>query len=89
MSLPLTKHPWKVRLALTPAVCKLLESLLHRCRWMCRLENMRAARARGSSVACVEETLRNVDLDITSMSSSTAKNAAIVSIKKQPLHHQY
>lgn len=89
MSLPLTKHPWKVRLALTPAVFKLLESLLHRCRWMCCLKNMRAAQGPGGSAACVEEMLRNVDLDIASMSSRTAKNVAIVSLKKQALHHQY
>lgn len=83
MSLPLTKHPWKVRLALTPAVCKPLESLLPSLPRTCCLENMRAARGADGSAACVEETLRNVDLHIASTSSRTAKNAAIVSIKNR------
>lgn len=34
MSPPLTLHPWKVRLGLTPAACTLLESRLHHC-WGC------------------------------------------------------
>lgn len=48
---------------------------------MCSLENMRAAQGPQGSAACVEETVRNVNLDIASTSTKTAKNAAIVLIK--------
>lgn len=39
---------------------------------------MRAAQGPQGSAACVEEAVKNVNLDIASTSTMTAKNAAIV-----------
>lgn len=48
---------------------------------MCLLENMRAAQGPRDGAACVEETLKNVNLEIACTSTATAKNVAIVFLK--------
>lgn len=84
MRLPLTLHPWKVRLGFTPAAAASEISPPSVMR-MCCLENMRAAQGPQGSTACVKETVRNVNLDISSI--STSQECSYCFNEKQPLYH--
>lgn len=48
---------------------------------MCTLENMRAAQGPQGWAACLEEMVKNVNLDITAVSTRIVRNAAIVFMK--------
>lgn len=83
MRLPLTLHPWKVRLGFTPAATATEISPPSLMR-MCSLENMRVAQGPQGSAACVKETVRNVNLDIASI--STGQECSHCFNEKRPLH---